>query len=322
MSTYPKSRLKKIIVPVILAAAGCLVLLQFINRPVIENPPVKGDFQAPQQVKAILKKACYDCHSDETNLLWFDKIAPVSWMVAEDVRKGREGLNFSEWAAMGKPEQAAKLWEAVNQIQAGAMPIKSYQIVHSGTKVSAAELAVLKNYLRGMLHNQPSDTSKTNALDKQYGKWTEGAAEAPKTNLPVAPNGIEFIPDYKNWQVVTTSDRFDNNTMRVVFGNDIAIKAIRENHISPWPNGTIFAKVAWDKLTDKEGNVKTGAFKQVEYMIKEDKKYAATAGWGFARFKTPKMLPYGKTKMFATECVSCHRPMSKNDFVFTLPVKH
>ena len=322
MSIKAKHRIRRIIIPAVLVILGGLILIQFINRPVFANPPVTGDFQAPQDVKAILKRACYDCHSNETDVRWYDRIAPANWKVAEDIKKGREGLNFSSWSALAKPDQAAKLWEAVNQIQAAAMPIKSYQIVHPGTKVSASDLLVLKNYLTGMLNNKPSDTSKTNALDKQYGKWVEGAANAPKTNVPVALNGIEFIPDYKNWQVVTTSDRFDNNTMRVIFGNDIAIKAIRENHINPWPNGTIFAKVAWDKLSDKDGNVKTGAFKQVEYMIKEDQKYASTAGWGFARFKTPKMLPYGKTKLFATECVNCHRPMSKNDFVFTLPVKN
>ena len=130
------------------------------------------------------------------------------------------------------------------------------------------------------------------------------------------------MPDYKNWQVVSTSDRFDNGTMRVIFGNAIAIKAIKENHINPWPNGTIFAKIGWDKIADADGNVHTGAFKQVEFMIKDDKKYASTKGWGFARFKTPKLLPYGKTKLFATECVNCHRPESANDFVFTSPVKH
>jgi hypothetical protein len=111
--------------------------------------------------------------------------------------------------------------------------------------------------------------------------------------------------------------------MRVIFGNDVAVKAVRGNHIHPWPNGTIFAKVAWTQLEDKDGNVHPGAFLQVEYMIKDDQKYASTLGWGFARFKTPKMVPYGgKDALFTTECVSCHKPMKDEDFVFTLPVKH
>jgi len=297
-----------------------LFLLQFVNRPEIQNPPVTGEIKATPKVKVILKKACYDCHSNETNLRWYDKIVPVYWMVAKDVREGRAVLNFSEWDNMPKAGQSALIWEAVNQIQAGAMPIKSYQLVHQDSQVSAADLAVLKSYLSAKVRKTVADTGKTNALEKQYSHWLKGAER--KAVLPVALNGIEFIPDYKNWQVVTTSDRFDNGTMRVVFGNDIAIQAIKANHINPWPNGTIFAKVAWDKLVDADGAVKTGAFKQVEYMIKDDKKYASTVGWGFARFKTPEMLPYGKTKLFANECVNCHRPMRDNDFVFTIPVKN
>lgn len=321
MRTSGKPTLKKIVIPVIFTFIGCLILLQFIGRPTIDNPVVTGDITAPAEVKAILKKACYDCHSNETNLRWYDLINPVYWKVAQDVKEGKAGLNFSTFKDMAVPDQKAKLWEAINQIQSGAMPLQSYQIVHPGAKVSAADLSILKNYLSGLVKTASADTSKSNALDKQYGKWAK--ADNHKQNiLPTALNGIEFIPDYKNWKVVTTSDRFDNGTMRVITGNDIAIKAIRENHINPWPDGSILAKIAWDKVADDNGEVKTGAFKQVEFMIKDAKKYASTAGWGFARFKTPKMLPYGKTKLFATECVNCHRPMRNNDFVFTFPVKH
>jgi hypothetical protein len=110
--------------------------------------------------------------------------------------------------------------------------------------------------------------------------------------------------------------------MRVIYGNNIAIKAVKAGNINPWPNGTIFAKVAWDKLQGKDGNIRTGAFKQVEYMIKDDQKYATTKGWGFARFKTPELKPYGNTVLFANECINCHKPMANNDYVFTLPIKN
>lgn len=320
MSVPAKPPLKKIIIPLILMVAVCFILLQFIGRPKIDNPPVTGDIEAPAQVKNILRKACYDCHSNETNLRWYDKVNPIYHMVAEDVTKGRKGMNFSTWKDMAAPDQKAKLWEAVNQIVAGAMPLKSYTAVHPVAKVTPEDLAVLKKYLTDGIKNKPTDTSKTNALDKQYKNWIKAAAV--KTPPPVALNGIAYMPDYKNWQVISTSDRFDNSTMRVITGNDIATKAIKENHINPWPNGAIIAKIAWDKIVDADGNVYTGAFKQVEFMIKDNKKYASTKGWGFARFKTPKMLPYGKTKLFATECINCHRPESANDFVFTQPIKH
>jgi len=308
---------KKITTYTFVVLLVCFGLIQLI-RPKISHPQGTGEIQAPANVKAILQRACYDCHSNQSDLRWYDQIAPVYWKVAAHVKEGREDLNFSDWKSLAKGDQQGKLWEAVNQIAAGAMPIKSYAIVHPQAKVSAADLQVLKAYLMTMVNHQPADTAKTNALEKQYQQQQNHPSN---TALPTALNGITYIPDYKNWQPISTTERFDNGTMRVIFGNDIAVKAIKEGHINPWPNGTIFAKVAWDQLTDKDGNTRTGAFKQIEYMIKDDQKYASTKGWGFARFKTPKMVPYGKTVLFATECVNCHRPMKNNDFVFTEPVK-
>ena len=304
----------------LLSAAVALIILISIQffRPVLKNPPVAQDFQAPKDVKAILVRACYDCHSNQTNLRWYDKVQPVYWQVAAHVRDGRQVLNFSNWDKLSPADRKGKLWEAINQIEQGAMPIKSYEMVHSSAKVSEQDLSVLKQYLNGMVHSMPNDTAIINARDHQL----KAKAAVSKTKLPTSLNSITYIPDYNNWQVISTSDRFDNGTMRVIYGNDTAIKAVKEHHINPWPNGTIFAKAAWDKLEDKDGNVTTGAFKQVEYMIKDAEKYKTTKGWGLARFKTPKIVPYGKTAMFTTECINCHKPMKDNDYVFTFPIKN
>ncbi|TDO23289.1 heme-binding domain-containing protein [Pedobacter duraquae] len=303
---------------VIVVLLGIVLGMQLI-RPTLLNPPVTGDIKAPMQVKAILKKACYDCHSNETNLRWYDQVAPAYWQVVADVRDGRAGMNFSTWDSLAVSDQKAKLWEAVNQVMAGAMPIKGYTFVHPAAKISSADLQVLKNYVMTLgIHGKPGDTTKINALAKQKIQ-IDNIQTAP---LPMALNGISYIPDYKNWQAISTTERYDNGTMRIIYGNDVAVKAIKEHRVSPWPDGTIFAKVAWDQLEDASGNVTTGVFKQVEYMIKDQRKYASTKGWGFARFKTPEMLPYGKTVNFANECVNCHRPMKNNDFVFTQPIKN
>lgn len=305
---------------ILLGLLAGFILIQFINRPDFGNPPVKSDLKAPEAVKNILKRACYDCHSNEGHTSFYDHIAPISWRVAQHIQDGRKYLNFSNWDSLAPGDQKAKLWEAVNQIIAGAMPLKDYELVHPSAKISGADLTVLKNYLTAGIKVKTGDTAKINAEDKQYRQWQVVKAAAVKT--PVSLNGIPYIADYKNWQVVSTTDRADNGTMRVIFGNDVAIKAIRENHMRPWPDGTIFAKVAWDKIIDADGSIRTGEFKQVEYMIKDAKKYASTMGWGWSRFKTPKLVPYGKTALFTTECINCHRPMANRDFVFTLPVKH
>jgi len=198
------------------------------------------------------------------------------------------------------------------------MPLKSYEFIHPEAKVSIAELATLKGYLLSMVkNNQTPDTAKKNELSIQY----RNLRSSPTVVIPKSLNGIAYNADYKNWQPISTTERFDNGTLRVILGNPTAIQAIAHGQVNPWPNGTVFAKVAWDQLMDSDGEIHTGAFRQIEYMIKNDKKYADTKGWGFARFKTLKMIPYGKTAMFTTECVNCHRPMKDNDFVFTQPVK-
>jgi hypothetical protein len=289
--------------------------VQFI-RPQINNPPVTADIQVPPEVKAIFRRACYDCHSNETNLRWFDKIVPVYWQVKDHIIKGRNGLNFSEWDQLSPTEQNAKLWEAVNQTIGGAMPLSEYTLVHRSAKVSVTDLEILKNYVSGLLVVQPSDSAKRLALHKQLAD-TSMQFEQP----PVALNGISFKPDYKNWQAITATDRYDNGSLRIIAGNDIAIKAIAEKNTDPWPDGSTFAKVAWDGLTDSSGIVRPGAFKQVEFMIRDRQKYASTLGWGFARFRTPAMIPYGKSAGFVSECVGCHRPMKPNDYVFTIPLK-
>jgi len=292
--------------------------IQFM-RPEITNPPVTGEVKVPHEVQTILKNSCYDCHSNETKLTWYDKIVPVSWLVAQHIKEGRNGLNFSEWDKLAPADQKAKLWESVNQISQGAMPLSSYTMAHPNAKISQQDLDVLKKYIWSLkVNNTPQDTAKIKALDTQ--------SEALKkkqslTKIPKTINGIAYIDAYKKWEVISTTQRLDNGTMRFIYGNDIAVKAIREKKTNPWPNGTILAKAGYDEIEDADGNISMGAFKQVEYMIKDDQKYKETYGWGFARFKTTALIPYGKRADFVIECMNCHQPMKKNDYVFTLPIQ-
>jgi hypothetical protein len=303
-----------LIVVILIACAAGIQLI----RPQWDNPPVTADISAPPEMEQILKKACYDCHSNETKLAWFDKTTPANFLVAGHIKEGRKVLNFSTWDSLTKDQQKGKLFESFNQIVFNVMPLKQYSRFHPGSAMSGEDIAVLKNYLGTMLVAGTPDSTKTKAADHQYGEWIQnGAALAVKP----APNGIAFVPEYKNWKAISTTERADNGTMRVILGNDEAINAIKTQHINPWPDGTMFAKVAWDQLTDPNGVVHTGEFKQVEFMIRDSKKYASTHGWGFARWvKGLQLIPYGKNALFTTECVNCHQPMQHNDFVFTSPL--
>lgn len=69
--------------------------IQFI-RPALTNPPVTADLSVPTAVKQIFQTSCYNCHSNETRLSWFDEPAPAYWLVASDVQEARKHLNFSE----------------------------------------------------------------------------------------------------------------------------------------------------------------------------------------------------------------------------------
>jgi hypothetical protein len=302
---------------VILVLLVIVIIVQFV-QPHFENPPVTADFNAPAEVKAVLKRACYDCHSNETKLLWFDRISPVSWTVAKDIKEGRNVINFSEWNNLTPAQQKDKFWEIVNHAISGVMPLKEYTMMHPSAKLSESDLTVLKNYVSGMAYSGTYDTSKIGEAFEQLNKWQKGSS---LHSIPVASNGVAYDPDYKNWQAISTTDAFSNGTMRVIFGNAIAVSAIKENNTRRWPNGTVLAKVQWDQLVDEEGNIHTGKFNQVEFMVKDDKKYAATENWGWARFKTLDLVPDDKDVMFATKCISCHRPVRDLDNVFTFPIK-
>jgi hypothetical protein len=296
---------------VVAAGALLLFLLAQLYRPKIEHPPVTAEIQVPPEVKQILRNSCYNCHSNETRLSWFDEPAPAYWMVARDVRMARARLNFSEIGKLPPAKQRAMLFEAVNMIQLGAMPLPSYRRVHPGSTVTAAQLETLKAYLDPFA--MPRAAS--------------GSEQAPSTqaadiaaHAPAELNGLGFFSDYKSWRAISTTDRGDNGTLRLILGNDIAVRAIASKQIQPWPDGAAFAKVAWQAVPDAHGVLHTGKFVQVEFMVKGKTKYASTAGWGFGRWLGPELKPYGKDAHFASECVGCHTPVRDNDFVYTMPL--
>jgi hypothetical protein len=120
-----------------LALFGLIQLMPYgrdhTNPPVLQNAPWKS-----AEAEAIARRACYDCHSNETSWPWYSRIAPVSWLVMRDVLEGREELNFSEW---GREEQEADDMEEV--IQDEEMPPRQYLLTHPEARLSAQERQVL-----------------------------------------------------------------------------------------------------------------------------------------------------------------------------------
>ena len=124
----------------ILTAAFVLAQLVPVGRA---NPPGGGDVAAPPEVRAMLKRACYDCHSSETVWPWYSRVAPVSWLIARDVREGRNEVNFSIFTQYPEKRRRRKWKEIPEQIEKSEMPPWFYTAVHPEARLSDADRAAL-----------------------------------------------------------------------------------------------------------------------------------------------------------------------------------
>ena len=126
---------------VILLLAVVFIGMQFYRPHKNEMQPVTlDDFllaeKAPENVKSLMQNSCYDCHSNQTNYLWFDNIAPVSWCVDEHIKNGKTELNFSKWAIMDFRDKRKILSLLATNIIEEKMPLESYLKMHSDAKLN------------------------------------------------------------------------------------------------------------------------------------------------------------------------------------------
>jgi hypothetical protein len=133
--------------------------------------------------------------------------------------------------------------------------------------------------------------------------------------------GIKIPPGYRDWRVISVAhEAGSNNDLRAVLGNDLAIKAYREQKL-PFPDGAIIARLAWSYVPSEENNKVFGRAQSfvagppinVQFMVKDSKKYAATAGWGFAQFNDG--VPVKDAAL--APCFPCHLPVKSLDYVYT-----
>jgi mono/diheme cytochrome c family protein len=133
----------KLLKKILLAVLLLFVVIQVV-RPERLNPPVVAPLKAPEDVLAIFRQSCFDCHSNESTWPWYSNIAPVSWLVAKDVEEGREHLNFSEWNALDAKARRELAEEIIEEVSEGEMPLWFYTPLHKGSEVDGAELAKLR----------------------------------------------------------------------------------------------------------------------------------------------------------------------------------
>jgi hypothetical protein len=169
--------------------------------------------------------------------------------------------------------------------------------------------------MRGMAYLLGTVVALSGALAYLAHSSESGAGEA----APIF--GIRIPPGYRDWKLISVAhEEGNNNDLRAILGNDVALKAFREGKL-PFPDGTIIARLAWKYVASEENNkifgrpqsFVAGAPINVQFMVKDSKKYATTGGWGFAQFKdgTPADEAIHKT------CFPCHQPFTAGDIVFT-----
>jgi len=112
------------------------------------NPPVRVEVQAPPEVHAILRRACYDCHSHETRWPWYSHVAPVSWLVSHDVHEGRGDLDFSDWPQLDFEARDLQLADIRKQIEKKKMPLWYYLPLHPDARLSDADRAKIVEWTR------------------------------------------------------------------------------------------------------------------------------------------------------------------------------
>jgi Cytochrome P460 len=176
------------------------------------------------------------------------------------------------------------------------------------------------------------------AVAALFGAVSSKAPAAQKVEAEAAPiYGVKLPKGYRDWTMISAANvGAPVNDLRIKLGNDIAIQAYRDDK-RPFPDGTIIARLAYQQITSEENNkVFRAAAEQrglpaeqidkllaasfvagpptnVQFMVKDSRKYASTGGWGFAQFTKGKP----DDEAVHRTCFACHAPAKDRDFVFT-----
>lgn len=138
------SRIQKILLGLLIA----LIAIQFIqptrNKSGQISPMDISKIHAlPENVQSVLKRSCYDCHSSNTIYPWYSNIQPFGWWLASHVKKGKEELNFSEFGSYSSRKQRSKLFAISKSVEDGTMPLASYTLIHTKSRLSKGNKAII-----------------------------------------------------------------------------------------------------------------------------------------------------------------------------------
>ncbi len=128
---------------IIFILVALLALIQIIRPDKITTNDTSGDvsvlYTTPDDVKSILKTACYDCHSNEPAYPWYFNVQPVGWWLQSHIDEGRHHLNFSAFKNYDAKKADHKMEEVIEVIQQNEMPLGSYTLLHKEAKLSETD---------------------------------------------------------------------------------------------------------------------------------------------------------------------------------------
>ncbi len=141
----------RLIIKILLAIVILFIAIQFIpSTQNIDGQESTSDISKtvimPSKVHSVLKNACYDCHSNNTDYPWYSKIQPVRLMMDRHVKEGKEELNFSEFGSYSTRSQISKLKGLANSIKDNIMPLSSYKLMHKNANLSDEEKNLIINW--------------------------------------------------------------------------------------------------------------------------------------------------------------------------------
>ena len=157
MGTLGIVRIRKLVPVGLLGTAGILLFAQLMSVR-RDNPPVAADTAAPPKIESVLRRACYDCHSNETRWPRYSAVAPFSWLIVHDVTLGRKEINFSEWGSYYPTTRHRKLQWMGRALREERMPPWSYRLMHPDARLTEGDRVALQRWIESELSNTSTQT--------------------------------------------------------------------------------------------------------------------------------------------------------------------
>jgi|SRR5210317_428086 hypothetical protein len=129
--------------------------IQFVPTDLNQSDTVpKTDFllvnNTQENISALLQESCYDCHSNNTEYPWYNKVQPAAWYLEDHIQEGKDELNFNEWAEYSDRRKNSKLRSIISQIEEDKMPLDSYTLIHKDAILSDEDKRVIIDYMTAL----------------------------------------------------------------------------------------------------------------------------------------------------------------------------